>query len=60
MKWAGHVTRVGERKCAYGVLVERHVAKRPLGRASHIWNNNIKIDIKKSGWSFLVIILNRY
>jgi len=51
------VTRVGGRKGAYGVLVERHVAKRPLGRARNIWNNNIKMDIKKSGCIVRAIIL---
>jgi hypothetical protein len=48
MRWAGHVTRVGERKDACGVLVGRHMAKRPFGRPRHIWNN-IRMDIKKSG-----------
>jgi hypothetical protein len=32
MRWAVHVARMGERKGAYGVLVEKHDGKRPLGR----------------------------
>jgi len=51
------VTRVGERKGAYGVLVGRHVEKTPLGTPRHIWDNNIKMDIKKSCWIFRTIIL---
>ena len=31
MKWAGHVTRVGKRKVAYGILVGKSEEKRPLG-----------------------------
>jgi len=54
MRWAGRVTRVGERKDAYRVLVGRHVAKKPLGRPRNIWNNNIKMDIKKWGWIFVI------
>jgi len=31
MRWAGHVTRMGDRKDAYWVLVRRSDGKRPLG-----------------------------
>jgi hypothetical protein len=32
MRWAGHVARIGERRCFYRVLVGRSEGKRPLGR----------------------------
>ena len=51
------MTRVGERKNAYGLLVGRHVAKRPHGRPRHVWNNNIKKDIKKAVWIVRAVIL---
>jgi hypothetical protein len=31
MKWAGHVTRMGEKRNAYRIMVGRPEAKRPLG-----------------------------
>jgi hypothetical protein len=37
MRWAGHVARVGDRRCAYRILVGRPEGKRPLG-------------IHRSGW----------
>jgi hypothetical protein len=32
MSWAGHVARMGERRCAYRVVVGIHEGRRPLGR----------------------------
>jgi hypothetical protein len=32
MRWAGHVTRMGDSRYAYRVLVERSEEKRPVGR----------------------------
>jgi hypothetical protein len=34
MRWAGHVTRVGEERKVYKVLVGKPEGKRPLGRLS--------------------------
>jgi hypothetical protein len=34
MRWAGHVTRVGEERNVYKVLVGKPEGKRPLGRPS--------------------------
>jgi hypothetical protein len=44
MKLAGHVTRMGERRDIYKVLVGKPEGKRPLGRPRHSWENNIKMD----------------
>jgi len=32
MRWAGHVARMGERRCVYRVLVGKPEGKRPLER----------------------------
>jgi len=49
MRWAGHVARVGERRCVYKVLVRRPEGKRPLGRPRRRWEYNIKIDLQEMG-----------
>jgi hypothetical protein len=42
MRWAGQVARMGEGKGVYRVLVGRPKGKRPLGRRSRRWEDNIK------------------
>jgi len=49
IKWAGHVTRVGEGRGVYRVLVGRPEGKRPLGRPKHRWEDNIKMDLRDIG-----------
>jgi hypothetical protein len=49
MKWAGHVTFVGEGRMFYRVLVGRPEGKRPLRRPRPKWENNIKKDLRKKG-----------
>jgi hypothetical protein len=44
MRWAGHVARTGEGRGVYGVLVGKSEGKRPLGRPSCRWEDNIKMD----------------
>jgi hypothetical protein len=31
-------------------LVKKHEGKRPLGRPSHRWENNIRKDLGEIGW----------
>ena len=40
MRWAEHVTCVGERRGAYRLLVGKPEGKRPLGRSRHRWKDN--------------------
>jgi len=47
MRWAGHVVRIGERKGLYRVLVGKPEGKRPLGRPSRRWEDNIKMDVQE-------------
>jgi hypothetical protein len=49
-KKTGHVSRVGERRGVYRVLVGEHERKRPLGRPGHRWADNIKMDLQEVGW----------
>jgi hypothetical protein len=50
LRWAGHVVRMGERRGAYRVLVEKYEERRPVGRTRRRWVNNIKIDLREVGW----------
>jgi hypothetical protein len=47
MRWAGHVTRRGEGRVVYRVLVGRPEGKRPLGRPRGRWEDNIKLDLRE-------------
>jgi hypothetical protein len=49
MIWAGHVARIGKRRSAYKVLVERPKDKSPLGRSRLRWEDNIKMDLQELG-----------
>jgi hypothetical protein len=44
MRWAEHVTRVGERRVVYRFSVAKPEGKIPLGRPSRIWEDNIQMD----------------
>jgi len=49
MRWAGHVTCLGEKRGVYWVLVGKPEGKRPLGRPRHRWEENIKMDLQEVG-----------
>jgi len=52
MRWAVHVTHMGERRGVYRVLAGKPEGKRPLGRPRHRWednNNNNKMDLQEVG-----------
>jgi hypothetical protein len=51
MRWVGYAARIGERRNAYRILVEKPEGKRPLGRPRRRWVDNIKIDLRgRMGW----------
>jgi hypothetical protein len=59
MRWAGHVSRMGEGRGVYRILVGRPEGKRPLGRPRCRFDNNIKMNLREIGidganWSQLV------
>jgi hypothetical protein len=49
MRWAGHVTRMGEKRNAYRIVVGKPEGKRPLGRPRRRWVDNIIMDLRKIG-----------
>jgi hypothetical protein len=49
MRWAQHVTYMGERRDVYRVLVGKPEAKRQLGRLRHRLEN-IKINLQEIEW----------
>jgi hypothetical protein len=50
MRWAGHVTRMGEKRNAYRILVGKPEGKRPLGRLRRRWEDSIKMNLREIGW----------
>jgi hypothetical protein len=50
IRWAGHVARMGEKRDAYRILVGRPEGRRPLGRPTRRWEDNIKIDLQEVRW----------
>jgi hypothetical protein len=51
MRLAGHVTRMGEKRNVYRLLVGKPEGKRPLGRPKRRWIDNIKMDFLEIGVS---------
>jgi hypothetical protein len=49
MRWAGHVAHMGEGRGVHMVLVGRPEGKRPLGRPRRRWEDDIKMDLRKTG-----------
>jgi hypothetical protein len=50
MRWAGNVSRMGEGRNVYRVLVGKPEGKRPLGRPWRRWEDGIKMDLGEIGW----------
>jgi hypothetical protein len=50
MGWAGHVSRMGERRGIYKVFVGKPEGKRPFGRSRRRREDNIKINLQGVGW----------
>jgi hypothetical protein len=53
MRWAGHVTRMGEMRNAYSILVGKPEWKRPFGTPRRRWEDNIRMDLREIGWEVL-------
>jgi hypothetical protein len=49
-RWAGHVARTREKRCAYRTLVRRPEGRRPLDRPRRKWGYYIKIDLQQERW----------
>jgi len=53
MRWAGHVTRMGEERGVYRVLLRKPEGKRPLGRPRLRWVDNIRMDLQEVGCGYM-------
>ena len=47
MRWAGYVTRMGDRRGVYRITVGKREGKRPPGISRRRWEDNIKMEIQK-------------
>jgi hypothetical protein len=47
MRRAAHVARTGKGRDVYRVLVGKPEGKRPLGRPSRRWEDNIRMDLQE-------------
>jgi len=47
MRWGVHVARMGQERGVCRVLVGKPEGKRPLGRPSRRWEDNIKMDLQE-------------
>ena len=62
MRWVGHVACMDERKGVYKVLVGKPERKRPPGRPSRRWENNIKMDLQEveyDGMDWIELVQDR-
>jgi hypothetical protein len=62
MRWASHVSRMGEKRNSYRLLVGKPEGKRPLGRPTRRWVDNIRMDLPKVGWGdvdWIVLVQDR-
>ena len=48
-RWAGHAARAGKRKGLHSVSVGKLEGKRPPGKCRRIWEENIRMNLKKAG-----------
>jgi hypothetical protein len=50
MRWTGHMAPMGEEIKVYKILVGKHKGRRPLGRPRRRWEDEIRMDLKETGW----------
>jgi hypothetical protein len=50
MRWVVHVAQTREMRNAYNILVWKPEGKRPLGRPTHKWEDNIRMDLMEIVW----------
>jgi hypothetical protein len=47
MRWVEHVACMEEIRNVYKILVRKPEGKRPLKRPRHIWEDNIRMDLRE-------------
>jgi len=53
MRWAGHVTHMGEERGVYRVLLGKPEGRRPLGRPRRRWVDNIRTNLEGVGCGYM-------
>jgi len=53
MRWAGHVARMVVERGVYRVLLGKLEGKSPLGRSSHRYVDNIRMDLQEVGCGYM-------
>ena len=53
MRWAGHVARMSEERVVYRFLVGKPGGRRPLGRPTRRWVDNIRLDLQEVGCGYM-------
>jgi hypothetical protein len=54
MRWAGHVTQLGVKRNDYRILMGKREEERSLRRPTCRWVGNVKMVLKKIGWTRLI------
>jgi hypothetical protein len=49
-RWAMHEARMGQMRNAYNILVGKPEGKRRFMRPRHRWEDNIRKDLRVTGW----------
>ena len=47
LRWAGHVARMEEGRSTFKILTGKPAGKKPLGRPSRRWEDNIRMDLEE-------------
>jgi hypothetical protein len=47
LRWAGHAARMEGGRNAFKIVTCKPTGKRPLGRSSRRWEDNIRMDLKE-------------
>jgi hypothetical protein len=50
VRWAGHVTRMEEKRKVYKILLGKQEGKIPLGRPRRRWKYWIRKGLREVGW----------
>jgi hypothetical protein len=50
IRWAGNVARIVEKRNVYRLLVGKPEGRRPEGRPTRRWLDNIRLDLLELGW----------
>jgi hypothetical protein len=58
IRWVRHITRMGEKRNVYRLLVGKPEGKRLLGRPRCRWVDNIRMDLGEGGWGDVDWILS--